>query len=365
MAAAWEGAELAQTQTLEEFQHSRTIIEFSYLRIIALFALIMVHSDLIISYPAYTYPFQWFLLSVFFFMSGYLAYNSFKRRNNNIRPFMKAKAKSLYSLFVIACIFYFALQVSLGAKADMLKLISQISMVNIIDSVNSVYNWGSLWFIPYLLVFMFIAIALEKYVKSIRLQLSIVSAIWLRSILLWVYDSPLRLGLLFSEFIFVFMIGFWINKLKLYQKVVSNKMAFFAVPLIALLSYDLSNLFNFSSATKAFEALVYTNIRIMGLSLSAVLMALLFLKKIKINKNSHVRRIARRSAFVYLSEPFISYLILHLIFQVPAIYVSDGFLFIAYQITRVMVLLFLLPLFFIAVSDYLKKRASTQAPPSP
>jgi hypothetical protein len=298
-------------------------------------------------------------------MSGYLAYNSFERRNNSIRRFMKAKAKSLYSLFVIACIFYFALKFSLGMKADMLKLLSQISMVKIIDSVNSVYNWGSLWFIPYLLVYMFVAIALEKYVKGIRLQLSIVSAIWLGSILLWVYDSPLRLGLLFSEFIFVFMIGFWIGKFKLYQKVVSNKMTFFAVPLIAILSYNLSNLFNFSSAAKAFEALVYTNLRIMGLSLSAVLLALLFLKKIRINRNSTVRRIARRSAFVYLIEPFISYLILYLIFQVPEIYVSDGVLFIAYQIARVMVLLFLLPLFFMAVSDYLKKRASIQAPALP
>jgi fucose 4-O-acetylase-like acetyltransferase len=324
----------------------------------------MVHSDLIISYPAYTYPFQWFLLSAFFFMSGYLTYSSFKRRNNGIRRFMKAKAKSLYSLFLIACIFYFVLQFSLGLKADMLKLISQISMANIIDSVNSVYNWGSLWFIPYLLVFMFIIIVLEKYIKSMRLQLLIVSPIWLGSILLWVYDSPLKLGLLFSEFIFVFMIGFWINKLKLYQKVVSKKTAFFAVLLIVLLAYDLSNLFNFNSAVQAFKALVYTNIRIVGLSLSAVLLALLFLRKIEINKNRFVRRIARRSAFVYLSEPFISFLILHLMFQVPEIYVSDGLLFIIYQFARVMVLLFLLPLFFIAVSDYLKKRASTQAPAS-
>ena len=196
--------------------------------------------------------------------------------------------------------------------------------------------------------------------KSIKFQVLIVAALWLTSILLWVFDTPLKLGSLFSQFILVFMTGFWINKVNLYQKIMSYKMAFFAVPLIVLFAYDISGIFTYNTAAQTFATLVYTDARIVALSLCAVFLALLFLKKVQIQRNTLVRKIARRSAFIYLAEPFVSYLILRLIFQEPEIYVADGTLFIVYQVTRVLVLLVLLPLAFIAVSNLLQKQKSAQ-----
>jgi hypothetical protein len=81
------GRALEKSQTFNESPRSRIVIEFNYLKITALFLLIFVHSDLIIAFPEVIYPVQWFLLSAFFFMSGFLAYDSFHRRGDSIRLF--------------------------------------------------------------------------------------------------------------------------------------------------------------------------------------------------------------------------------------------------------------------------------------
>ncbi|MCW3995237.1 MAG: acyltransferase [Candidatus Bathyarchaeota archaeon] len=191
---------LERTSSLDDLTRSRSIAEFNYLKVIALFLLLFVHSDLLFTSPQIIYPVQWFLLSAFFFISGFLAYDSFRKRENSLRRFFKSKAKTLYIPFLIATLFYFIMQVAMGSTADPVKLFSQVSMLNIFDSLNTIYNWGSLWFIPYLLAFMFIICLIEKYVKGIKIQLALASIIWIVTILLFVYDSPFRLGELFSQF---------------------------------------------------------------------------------------------------------------------------------------------------------------------
>ena len=237
-------------------------VEFDYLKIFALFLLIFVHSDLIISFPNVMYPVEWVLLSSFFFVSGFLAYDSFHRRGDSIRGFFKPKALSLYIPFMVATVFYFFLEVDMGFKGTVTELISQVSMLNIFNGLNTICNWGFLWFIPYLLVFMLILCLLEKYAKSTKIQLLIVSVLWLSTIFFWVYNTPMELGQLFSQYLLVFTFGFWINKLKIYERIMNFKMASIAVPsfaslsLVAFFSADFSDLFTFNNAVDTFKTLL-------------------------------------------------------------------------------------------------------------
>jgi fucose 4-O-acetylase-like acetyltransferase len=323
--------------------------------------LIFVHSDLIFTYPNIIYPVQWFLLSAFFFISGYLAYYSFSRRGDSIRQFFKSKAVFLYIPFMVATVGYFFLQVALGTKADPIKLASQLSMLNIFDHLNTIYNWASLWFIPYLLVFMLIICLLEKYVESTKIQLFTISILWLSTMLLWVFDSPLKLGSLFSQFLLVFIFGFFVNKFKIYDRIMNFKMAFIAIPLVAFFSTDLSGFFSYNNEVETLKAMLYFNVRSIILTLGLVLLTLLFLRKIKVPKNGFALKIATRSSFIYLSEPFISFVILTYIFGQPdSLLFANGAEFYIYQAVRIVVLIVMVPLGFMAWKKIQQKRAPPQ-----
>jgi hypothetical protein len=260
---------------------------------------------------------------------------------------------------MIATLFYFVFQNLMASKAfDLVKLGSQLSMLNLFDKLNSMYNWASLWFIPYLLAFMLIICLMEKYVKNIKIQVLAVSLVWLCTLALWVFDSPFRLGQLFSQFLLVFTFGFFLNKFRVYDKIMSFKMAALVVPLVVLFSFDFSGLFSYSNLLDSFQAQLYFNIRSIVLTLGLVLLTLLFLRKIGVPKNGFAKKVAMKSAFIYLSEPFISFLILTFIFGASDSVVFDGGVgFIAYQAVRVAVLLFGVPLAFMAWNKFRSTKA--------
>ena len=128
------------------------------------------------------------------------------------------------------------------------------------------------------------------------------------------------------------------------------KMAALVIPLVIFFSFDFSGLFTYANVVAGFESQLYFNVRSIVLTLGLVLLALLFLRKMKVPKNGFAKKIATRSAFIYLLEPFISYLILTYIFGASdSFFLDGGTEFYAYQAVRVVVLLFGLPLVFIAV----------------
>jgi fucose 4-O-acetylase-like acetyltransferase len=328
-----------------------------------LFLLLFVHSDLIFAYPNIIYPVQWFLLSAFFFISGFLAYNSFRKRGNSIQCFFKSKAKKLYIPFMTATIFYFAVEMAMDAKSSPIGLATQLSMLNIFDRINTVYNWASLWFIPYLLSFMLIVCLLEKYVKTTKIQVLIISVIWLSVILLWVYDAPMRLGELFSQYLLVFAFGFFVNKFQIYDRIMSFKMAVFAIPLVAFFSIDFSGFFNYNNVVEAFKAQLYWNGRSIIFTLGLVLLCLLFLRKIKVPKNGFAKQIASRSVFIYLFEPFISFIIITYGFMEPdSALFAGGIEFYFYLAVRVIVLLLAVPLVLLHGRSFIKKDSLQRLP---
>jgi fucose 4-O-acetylase-like acetyltransferase len=221
-------------------KQSNSISELSIIKILALVLLIFVHSDLIVAYPKIMYPVQWFLLSVFFFIGGYLAYSSFIKREKSLKQFFKNKALTLYVPFVVAVIFYLTVEVAMGVQLNPMQVFSQLSMLNIFDQINSANNWGTLWFIPFLLLFMVITCVLERYVKSTKRQLLAISALLVFTTIFWLFETPLKLDSLFSQYLLVFVFGFYVSKFGLYQKLVSPKMAIVAVPLVAFFAFDFS-----------------------------------------------------------------------------------------------------------------------------
>jgi hypothetical protein len=338
--------------------HTHLISEFNYLKIIALFLLLLVHCDLVFSHPDIMHPVQWVLLSAFFFISGYLAYESFQKREYSLRRFFKSKFKTLYLPFVVAAVFYFALQ-AIGTPTDPLQLVSHVLMLNIFDAINTVYNWSSLWFIPYLLLYMLIICLMEKYIPSLKLQVTALSALWIITLMLFALNSPLRLGLIFNQFIFIFVSGFYIHKFDLYEKILNYKTALLLLPLIIFFCFDLSSLFNYATPLDTLVALLYLNARSILLTFGLVLLTLYTIRKLGLPKNGFSKQIATRSAFIYLSEPFISFLILNYVFgQTDNVLFASGALFYLYIVVRVIVLFIFVPLVFILWGKFRPKRSS-------
>ncbi len=321
--------------------------EFDWLKALGLVLLIFVHSDLQFSSPEPIQTLMWFLLSGFFFVSGFLSRDSFLKHNESIRSFFKSKLRSLYIPFAAACLLYFVLETTVGAiKLDFVRLGSRLLFLNFFEAVNSrpLYNWGNLWFIPYLLGFMLIFCLMEKYVKKIGFQIIVVSVIWLFSILSWAFGFPMKIGADFSQYLLIFMLGFWLNKVRMYEKIMQIKTAYLAAPSFALFSVNLSYALNYGTAIDSLKSLLYSNVRSIVLGLTAVLLVLLFLKKTKFPGNKFVRAVASASVFVYLFEPFFSYIIHGAVYTLPSFGLGNDATFYVYQIVRVVFLLSVIPL---------------------
>jgi fucose 4-O-acetylase-like acetyltransferase len=329
------------------------ISEFDWLKVLGLLLLIFVHSELSTTYPGTLESVQWILIGIFFFVSGYLAYNSFYKRQTSLKNFFKAKLWTLYLPFVGAAVFYFIFESFLVGFYPQ-KLLMQISLLDIFDNINTgLFNYGFLWFIPYLLVFFFIFCLIEKYVKNTKIQVSIVLLLWFLNLLAWVFDNPaqftwasFKLGLVFNQFFLVFMLGFWLRKFGFYERLVGVKTALLAVPLFALFWFDISNLLSFKSFFESLAFYLYFNVRSMILALS-VIFVFLTIAKGRLHSNTIIESIAKVSILIYLSEPFISYLLRSIIFGGDLhIYLSETEDFILYQALRIFILFGVYPLLY-------------------
>jgi hypothetical protein len=125
------------------------------------------------------------------------------------------------------------------------------------------------------------------------------------------------------------------------------KTALVALPTLAFFSIDLSSLFNYNTIENALAAQVYFNCRSIMLTLSLVLLTLMALRRVKLPTNGFVKQIADHSAVIYLTEPFISFLILTYVFGQGEAFFAGGMSFFLYQATRIMVLLGVIPLVFL------------------
>ena len=335
---------------------SNRIVEFDWLKMFALVLLIFVHSDLYFVFPEIIFPTQWFLVSSFFFVSGFLAYASLHKRGASIQKFLKTKIIFLYGPFIVVSLFYSLLQVIISkSELNLLQLLSQVALVNLIDVFNSAYNWDFLWFIPYLLFFMILFSFLEKYIINPKIQITLIMILWLITILTWTFDISLKLGQVFSQYFLIFIFGFWLNKFSKYEKITKFNISLFLIPLFILFSIDFSNFFSFETTIEALKYLLYTNGRSVIFSLSAILLVLFILRKIRIPRNSYVEWIARISILIYFLDPFFGYLISNYVFMEPIINFDDGMVFWYFILIRLFVLFLILPVILKVINNLLSK----------
>ena len=335
---------------------SNRIVEFDWLKMFALILLIFVHSDLYFVFPEIIFPAEWFLVSCFFFVSGFLAYDSLHKRGASIRKFLKTKILFLYVPFVIVSLFYSILQVIISkSELNLIQLLSQIALVNLIDVFNSAYNWDFLWFIPYLLFFMILFSFLEKYITNSKVQIALVLILWLSTIFEWAFNITLKLGQVFCQYFLIFIFGFWLNKFSKYEKITKFNTSLILIPLFVLFSIDFSNFFSFETTIEALEYVLYSNGRSVIFSLSAILLVLLLLKNIKIPRNSYVEWIARISIFIYFLDPFFGYLISNYVFMVPIMNLDNGTNFWFFIMLRFVVLFIILPIVLKGIHEALNK----------
>jgi fucose 4-O-acetylase-like acetyltransferase len=157
---------------------SNRINEFYWVRALSILMLFLVHSTLIMTDWSTMIYVQYFMLSNFFYVSGYL---SFLGQKKGLRQFAKAEAVSLYLPFLIILALYkyvFAFpwfnEKSITAyfyHATLLSIFQQ-------NSTGS-YDLHHLWFIPVLLVFMFLFNALERTNNHLSVQVLVVAALFL------------------------------------------------------------------------------------------------------------------------------------------------------------------------------------------
>jgi hypothetical protein len=198
-----------------------------------------------------------------------------------------------------------------------------------------------------MLLFMVITCLLEKYVRSTKIQLLAISILLAVTTFLWIHGSPLRLDGLFNQYLLVFVFGFYISKFKLYDRLMTYKTTIVALPIVVFFAIDLSAFFNYSTILDALAAQFYFNCRSILLTLSLVLLTLMALRRVKLPTNGFVKQIADHSAVIYLTEPFISFLILTYVFGQEEAFFAGGMSFFLYQATRIAVMLGVVPLIFL------------------
>ena len=336
------------------------LAEFNWLKMIAIFLLVFVHSELYFAYPDIFSPLLWIIMSCFFFVSGFLMPDSFHKRGESLKAFFKVKFWSLYIPFVAFAIFYFTLAIATGAySGDPKGLLFHVSLLNVFEAVNSgLYNWGILWFIPHLLIFMFIFCLIEKYVKSIRFQVLLVAVMWFATILAWAFDSPMKLGQVFSQYFLIFAAGFFIKKFNVYQKVTSLKAALVTVPFIILSSLNFTGFFSLVNVTEVLGYVLYFNGRSVILGLFVSLLLLFFLRKIHVSDNRFVSLIAEATILIYLSEPFVSFMLKDYVFAQNIQFLALDASFYLYQAARIVILFVFMPFLVKAIKNYWASRKS-------
>jgi len=195
---------------------------------------------------------------------------------------------------------------------------------------------------------MVITCVLERYVKSTKHQLLSISALLAGTTILWLYETPLMLDSLFSQYLLVFVFGFYVSKFGLYEKLVSSrKTALVALPLVAFFAFDFSGFFNYNTILNALQAQIYFNCRSVLLTMGLVVLTLMVLRKIKMPVRGLGKQIADHSALIYLYEPFVSFLILNYGFGQGGAFFASGLMFYLYQAARITVLLVIIPFGFV------------------
>jgi hypothetical protein len=190
---------------------SGEVREFHWVKALSIVLLFFVHSTLSMTqWPAMQYI-QYFMLSNFFFVSGYLLFASQKK---GLKRLAKSKLVGLYLPFLLFLVLYqFVFPFPWFNERSNVAYLYHATLLSIFQkNITGIYDLHHLWFVPVLLAFMAFFVILEKTVNRLSLQVSIVALLFVTNGLLWRFNSAAMLSDTFSLFLLNFSAGFWIAK---------------------------------------------------------------------------------------------------------------------------------------------------------
>jgi hypothetical protein len=327
---------------VESHQRMRRIDELTDLKAIAIVLLFFVHSNLQLSMHEITAEWivPWFL-SVLFFVSGYLAFNSFNGRKQNIRDFLVHRLLSVYLPFVLIMGFYvLADNINYYSPSGFLSHASFLSLLDFF-SIGT-FDMRQFWFIPELLGFTVLLAILEKHVKNDLAQYLTLAALFIFNFISYAW-TPRFLNWNFGFYIFVFAVGFttckrnWLQKLRDMRIFLASLLILI---LISLISYFIPlSAFNLSTVLGRSQYFSFIWIRSTAFSLSSIitlLTPLFYFRSILPGRILAIPEfLGSHTLYIYLWEGYINPRICGLVFGESFYYNLSGTLLFASILVRI------------------------------
>ncbi len=281
----------------------KDIDEFYWIKMLSIFLLFFVHSSLLVTYISAPKYVEYFMLSNFFFISGFLSFLSQKRglkrfvKNRFVRLFLPFWFFIAVYGFVDWFISYFTSEFSYVTVVRVVDYIYHAALLGMFEqSLMPIYELNILWFVPVLIGFMFLLIGLEKMTRRLSIQIAAILTLFLFNAFLLGSNSPVAFSENFSLFLINFSAGFWIAKTNKLKKIQNR----WTVPIACILFFLLF-------LTPEWIGLELYLLRHSILALLATFGLVSLLSGIK--SKSWVRLIACSTLMIYLSEPLVRYVV--------------------------------------------------------
>lgn len=281
----------------------KEITEFYWIKTLSILLLFFVHSTLFFAQNPILKYVNYFMLSNFFFISGFLSYESQKR---GLKRFWKNRFIRIYIPFLLFLVIYRIFDWFISNFTNEFSYMSAIRAIDYIyvamllsifkQNIFPIIELTHLWFVPVLFAFMALIIAIERVTNRLIIQISIIfSLIALNSFLLFL-NAPITLSERFVLFLINFATGFWIAKTGKINKI-QNPLV---IPLGTILCLWLF-------LTSEWLGLEFYWVGQSGLALLATITAVSFFTRFR--SYFWVKLIAGSALMIYLSEPLIRYLV--------------------------------------------------------
>jgi len=269
---------------------SKDIDEFYWIKMLSIFLLFFVHSSLLVTYISTPKYVEYFMLSNFFFISGFLSFLSQKR---GLKRFVKNRVIRFVDWFIS----YFTSEFSYVTVVRVVDYIYHAALLGMFEqSLFPIYELNILWFVSVLIGFMFLLIGLEKMTRRLGIQIAVILTLFLFNAFLLGSNSTVALSENFTLFLINFSAGFWIAKTNKLKKIQNR----WTVPIACILFFLLF-------LTPEWIGLELYLLRHSILALLATFGLVSLLSGIK--SKSWVRLIACSTLMIYLSEPLVRYVV--------------------------------------------------------
>jgi len=282
---------------------SKEIGEFYWIKTLSILLLFFVHSTLIRNQTSIMNYVVYFMLTNFFFISGFLSFDSQKR---GLKRFWKNRLVRVYLPFLLFLVIYQFVDWYLSYFTSEFSYISVIGPINYFytavllgifeQNIVVIFELSHLWFVPVLFAFMLLVITMERATNRLSVQIAVISSLILLNGFLFRSNAPVALSENFTLFLINFATGFWIAKTGKLDKIQNR----WILPLGGILYLLL-----FLTPEWMDPELYWLRHSI--LALLATITVVSFFTRIR--RVSWIKLIAGSTLMIYLSEPLIRYVV--------------------------------------------------------